>query len=171
MRTAFFDQNTGSFLANVAGKKANDLRAAGHFEYPAVPDQHKNGPWKKHDFVAGVVGDVSTLIPDQARIDADAQRINNSAQKEADKAQGYTDARSLVDSMLPELGDASKNRAHIDALQEVSRSYRRIVIAPREEMPTTYAFTAWQRLQRWDEIDEEEMVAFIDAYEGIDNHR
>ncbi len=67
-------------------------------------------------------------------------------------------------------GTEEENRAHIDALQEVARPYRRVVIAPRESMPTTYALTAWQRLQRFDEIDVDAMRKFIDAYEGIDHH-
>ena len=67
-------------------------------------------------------------------------------------------------------GTEDENRAHIDALQEVARPYRRVVIAPRESMPTTYALTAWQRLQRFDEIDVDAMRKFIDAYEGIDHH-
>jgi hypothetical protein len=37
-------------------------------------------------------------------------------------------------------------------------------------MPTTYAATAWQRLQRFDTVDAEAMQAFIAAYHGIDNH-
>lgn len=68
------------------------------------------------------------------------------------------------------LGTPEENDQRISALEDVSRGYRRIVIAPREDMPTTYALTAWQRLQRFDEIDEEGMRAFIDAYEGIDHH-
>ena len=67
-------------------------------------------------------------------------------------------------------GTPEQNEAHIEALEEVSRGYRRILIAPRENMPTTYAFTAWQRLQRFDAIDEEPMRRFIEAFEGVDHH-
>lgn len=67
-------------------------------------------------------------------------------------------------------GTPEENEEHITALEEVARGYRRVVIAPREEMPTTYAFTAWQRLQRFDEIDREAMREFVDALEGIDHH-
>ena len=67
-------------------------------------------------------------------------------------------------------GSVEENRAHIEALEEVSKGYRRIIIAPRENMESTYTLTAWTRLQRFDEIDTEGMRAFIDAYEGIDHH-
>jgi hypothetical protein len=67
-------------------------------------------------------------------------------------------------------GTPEENEAHVIALEEVSRGFSRIVIAPRDDMPTTYAFTAWQRLQRFDEIEAEGMRAFIDAFHGIDHH-
>ncbi|HEX7002785.1 MAG TPA: DUF3105 domain-containing protein [Trueperaceae bacterium] len=67
-------------------------------------------------------------------------------------------------------GTPEENEAHVEALEEVARGYRRVVIAPREEMPTTYALTAWQRLQRFDEIDPDGMREFIEAFEGIDHH-
>ncbi len=69
------------------------------------------------------------------------------------------------------LGPPEENAAHVAALEDVARGYRLTVIAPREGMPTRYALTAWQRLQRFDEIDPEAMRAFIAAYHGIDNHR
>lgn len=58
----------------------------------------------------------------------------------------------------------------IAVLQEASRGYRRIVIAPRPDMPTPFAATAWQRLQRFEDADVEGMRAFVEAYEGIDHH-
>ncbi len=67
-------------------------------------------------------------------------------------------------------GSPEDNEAHIQALEEVARGFRRIVIAPRENMSTTYTLTAWTRLQRFDEIDTEGMRAFIQAYEGLDHH-
>ena len=67
-------------------------------------------------------------------------------------------------------GTPEENDANIDALQQVVRGYPRHVIAPREDMPSPYALTAWQRLQRFDEIDVEGMRAFLDAYHGIDHH-
>lgn len=69
-----------------------------------------------------------------------------------------------------EPGTPEENDAHIAALEDVSRAYRRIVIVPRENMGSQYVLTAWTRLQRFDEIDEEGMGRFIEAYEGIDHH-
>jgi hypothetical protein len=60
--------------------------------------------------------------------------------------------------------------ARVTALEEASRGYRRVVVAPYEEMPTTFAATAWQRLQRFDEVDLDGKRAFVDAFEGIDHH-
>ncbi len=67
-------------------------------------------------------------------------------------------------------GTADENAEHIEKLSEISRGYQRVVVTPREGMPTTYAVTAWQRLQRFDAIDEEGMQAFLEAYEGVDHH-
>ena len=67
--------------------------------------------------------------------------------------------------------DEDETLRRVSALEEVSRNYRRIVIVPRPEMETRYAFTAWQRMQRFDDIEPEPMRAFIDAFEGLDHHR
>jgi hypothetical protein len=68
------------------------------------------------------------------------------------------------------LGTPEENEAEIEALEDVARGFHRVVIAPRESMPTRYALTAWQRLQRYDEIDADAMRAFIDAFHGVDHH-
>ena len=68
-------------------------------------------------------------------------------------------------------GTLVENEAHVDALEGVvGGRYPRVVIAPRDDMPTTYALTAWQRLARFDELDVEGMQAFLAAYHGIDHH-
>jgi hypothetical protein len=69
-----------------------------------------------------------------------------------------------------QMGTPEENAAEVAALEQVSRGYRRIVIVPREDLGSKYVLTAWQRLQRFDELDEEGMRRFIDAYEGIDHH-
>src|SRR5690606_19237539 len=69
-----------------------------------------------------------------------------------------------------EKGTPEENEAHIAALEEISSDWRRIVITPREDLGSTYALTAWTRLQRFDEIDEDGMRKFINAYVGIDHH-
>ena len=70
-----------------------------------------------------------------------------------------------------EAGTPEENEAHVEALQEVVEGrYSRFVIAPREDMPTPYAMTAWQRLARFDAIDAVAMQAFLAAYHGVDHH-
>jgi len=69
------------------------------------------------------------------------------------------------------LGTPEENARHVAALEEVASGYRRTVVVPREGMPTTYALTAWRRLQRFDGVDTEGMRAFIEAYHGLDHHR
>ncbi len=70
-----------------------------------------------------------------------------------------------------EAGTPEENEAQVAALQEVvDGRYSRYVIAPREDMPTPYAMTAWQRLERFDAIDAVAMQAFLAAYHGLDHH-
>jgi hypothetical protein len=69
-----------------------------------------------------------------------------------------------------DMGTPEENLRHVELLEEVARGYTRIIIAPREDLGSQYVLTAWTRLQRFDEIDQEAMVRFIDAYEGIDHH-
>ncbi len=69
-----------------------------------------------------------------------------------------------------DMGTPEENAERVAALEQVSQGYRRIIIVPRENLGSQYVLTAWQRLQRFDDIDEEGMRRFIDAYEGIDHH-
>lgn len=69
-----------------------------------------------------------------------------------------------------ELGTAEENEENIQRLEEVASGYRRVVIVPRENMPTPYAMTAWQRLERFEDINEEGMRTFLESFEGIDHH-
>ena len=67
-------------------------------------------------------------------------------------------------------GTPEENEQNIQKLEAISSGYRRVVIAPRENMETPYALTAWTRLERFDTLDEAGMRAFLEAYEGIDHH-
>ena len=68
-------------------------------------------------------------------------------------------------------GTPEEHEEHVAALEAVvDGRYARVVIVPREGMPTTYAMTAWRRLARFDSIDTEAMRAFLAAYHGIDHH-
>ena len=69
-----------------------------------------------------------------------------------------------------EMGTHEENRANIERLEAVAQGYRRTVVAPREDLETPYTLTAWQRKQNFEEVDEAGMRAFLEAYEGIDNH-
>lgn len=66
--------------------------------------------------------------------------------------------------------DPRATRTRIATLEEAARGFRRVAVAPRPEMPTRYALTAWQRLQRFQTADVEAMRTFVKAYEGIDHH-
>lgn len=66
--------------------------------------------------------------------------------------------------------DAAETDRRIAGLEEVAEGFRRVVIVPRSDMPTAFALTAWQRLQRFDELEPDAMRSFLEAYEGIDNH-
>ena len=76
------------------------------------------------------------------------------------------------------LGTEEQNEAEIERLEAVVKAaeaknntrYRHIVIAPREDLETTYALTAWTRLLTLEALDEDAMGKFIDRYEGIDHH-
>lgn len=60
--------------------------------------------------------------------------------------------------------------ARVRELERIAARYRRVVIVPREDLESAFTLTAWQRLQRFDELDPEGMTAFLEAYEGIDHH-
>ena len=61
-----------------------------------------------------------------------------------------------------------------EGLGEIVRSYlgedRLVILAPYAEMGARIALTAWTRIDKFDELDEERVRAFIEAYEGIDHH-
>lgn len=66
--------------------------------------------------------------------------------------------------------DEAETERRISGLEEAAGGFRRIVIVPREDMPTDFAATAWQRLERYESLDTESMRAFVNAFEGIDHH-
>lgn len=68
------------------------------------------------------------------------------------------------------LGTPEENAAELERLDAVTRGSRKAVVAPREDLGSGYVLAAWQRLQRFDALDEVAMVAFVKAFEGIDHH-
>ncbi|MEE8390435.1 MAG: DUF3105 domain-containing protein [Anaerolineae bacterium] len=53
----------------------------------------------------------------------------------------------------------------------VSRYDEHAILAPYPEMESRIALTAWGRIDTFDRFDEERIVKFIEAYQGIDHHR
>jgi len=57
-------------------------------------------------------------------------------------------------------------------LEEIVGHYQEgVILEPYPEMATRIALTAWQRVDQFDEFDEERIVDFIQAYRGDDHHR
>lgn len=69
-------------------------------------------------------------------------------------------------------GTPAENAAEVKKLENAydARRYRRVVIAPRDDLETRYAITAWGRLETFDEPDSAQIDAFMEAYEGLDHH-
>jgi len=69
-----------------------------------------------------------------------------------------------------EFGTPEENEAEMTKLEAVARGYRKTVIAPYEGIETRYTLVAWQRLQAFNDINEDEMRQFLEAFEEIDHH-
>jgi hypothetical protein len=67
-------------------------------------------------------------------------------------------------------GSREENRVRISQLEEVTRGFERVIIAPREDLEAPFAVTAWGRRQLFSDINQTEMRAFIEAFESIDHH-
>lgn len=60
----------------------------------------------------------------------------------------------------------------VTQLTGVVSSYNsEIILAPYPDMESRIALTAWGRIDRLNDFDENRIVAFIEAYRGIDHHR
>jgi len=60
----------------------------------------------------------------------------------------------------------------IDRLKTIVSGYSTsVILEPYEPMDTMIALTAWGRIDRMDELDEERIKTFIDTFKGIDHHR
>ena len=68
------------------------------------------------------------------------------------------------------LGTPADNQTRIRQLEDIAEGYPKTVIAPRDDMPTPYAATAWQRIARYKDLDPAAMHEFLSAYHGIDHH-
>jgi hypothetical protein len=57
-------------------------------------------------------------------------------------------------------------------LSEIVEGYDEgVILEPYPQMDTRIALTAWQRIDQFDEFDEERIVRFIRAYRGDDHHQ
>jgi hypothetical protein len=52
----------------------------------------------------------------------------------------------------------------------VERYSTQVILAPYPGMDRRIALTAWARIDKFDEFDEQRVVRFIKAYRGIDHH-
>ena len=59
----------------------------------------------------------------------------------------------------------------VAALERIVRRYDQAILAPYPLMEARIALTAWGRIATFDELDEERLVGFIEAYAGRDHHR
>ena len=62
------------------------------------------------------------------------------------------------------MGTLEQNEVYIERLEEVARPFDKIVIAPRYDLETTYALTAWQHLDKFDEFDAARITEFLEAF-------
>lgn len=53
----------------------------------------------------------------------------------------------------------------------VQRYGKFVILAPYPDMDRRMALTAWGRIDKFNEFDEERIVRFIEAYIGIDHHQ
>jgi hypothetical protein len=59
----------------------------------------------------------------------------------------------------------------VEKLEKIVRRYEKFVIlGPYPEMDRRIALTAWTRIDKFNEFDEQRIVRFIEAYKGIDHH-
>ena len=62
------------------------------------------------------------------------------------------------------MGTLEENEAFIERLEEVARPYEKIVIAPRNDLEATYALSAWQYLDKFNEFDADRITEFLEAF-------
>ena len=69
-------------------------------------------------------------------------------------------------------GTPQENAAQVKKLETAydARRYRRVIIAPRANLDTQYALTAWGRLETFNTLDPAQINTFMNAFEGLDHH-
>ena len=61
-------------------------------------------------------------------------------------------------------------RSLVEKLARIVRRYDHAILAPYPKMSHKIALTAWTRIDKFNEFDEERIVRFIDAYIDVDHH-
>jgi len=60
----------------------------------------------------------------------------------------------------------------VERLRAIVQRYdRQVILAPYPTMKSRIALTAWTRIERLDDVDEQRVIRFIERYRGIDHHR
>ena len=60
----------------------------------------------------------------------------------------------------------------VERLAKIVRRYpKQVVLAPYPDMKARIALTAWTRRLTLDDVDEAQVVRFIEAYRGVDHHK
>ena len=59
---------------------------------------------------------------------------------------------------------------HSSTGPQIPSRYDHLILAPYPEMDTTIALTAWGKIDKFNQFDEERITKFIEAYIGIDHH-
>ena len=52
----------------------------------------------------------------------------------------------------------------------IERYNKQVILAPYPDMEPRIALTAWQRIDTFETFDEARIVAFIEAYRGLDHY-
>ncbi|HEX9756917.1 MAG TPA: DUF3105 domain-containing protein [Nitrospiria bacterium] len=58
----------------------------------------------------------------------------------------------------------------VQILERKMKEFEHVILAPYPLMDNKIALTAWERIDTMDKLDEDRILKFIEAYEGIDHH-
>ena len=60
----------------------------------------------------------------------------------------------------------------VASLMEIAKRYPdKVLMAPYPKLDTKIALTAWTRIEKFNDFDQERVQKFIKAFKGIDHHR
>ena len=75
-------------------------------------------------------------------------------------------------SKLESIARRYQKKAELERTQtgNIPSRYQNLILAPYPGMDATIALTAWGKIDKFDQFDEERITKFIEAYIGIDHH-